>query len=80
MLTVLVQIVLCKMAIACILSVQFINAIALIIMAIKTPRFLQDFMLGGGGGGLSNMVITTSKSIELTGQLKRKLSQLKKVS
>jgi len=68
------------MAIACILSVQFINAIALIIMAIKTPRFLQDFMLGGGGGGLSNMVITTSKSIELTGQLKRKLSQLKKVS
>lgn len=80
MLTVLVQIVLCKIAIASILSVQFINAIALIIMAIKTPRFLQDFMLGGGGGGISNMIITSSKALELSGQVKRKLTQLKKVS
>ena len=80
MLTVLVQIILCKMALACILSVQFINAIALIIMAIKTPRFLQDFMLGGGSGGITNMIIATSKSIELTGQIKRKIAQLKKVA
>ena len=76
-LTVLVQIVMCKVALALVLSVQFLYAIAAIIMAIKTPRFLQDFMLGGSTGGISNVIVTASKTLELSTQVKRKLSQLK---
>lgn len=78
-LTVLVQIVLCKVALALIMSGQFIYAIAAIITSIKTPRFLQDFMLGGGSGGIGNVVITASKTLELSSQLKRKISQLRKL-
>ena len=48
-------------------------------MSIKTPRLLQEFMLGGSMGGISNIVITASKTIELSGQIKRKISQLKRL-
>ena len=47
-------------------------------MALKTPKFLQEFMLGGGTGGISNVIVTTSKTIELSSQIKRKLSQIGK--
>ncbi|MDO5556671.1 MAG: DUF6102 family protein [Clostridia bacterium] len=77
-LTVLIQIVICKIAIALVLSVQFLYAIAAIIMAIKTPKFLQEFTLGGGTGGISNVIITASKTMELSGQLKRKIQEFKK--
>lgn len=79
-LTVLVQIILCKVALALIMSTQYLYAIAGIITAIKTPKFLQEFMLGGGIGGISNIVVTASKTMELSGQIKRKLSQLKKLN
>ena len=78
-LTVLVQIVLCKIALALIMSTQYIYAIAGIMMAVKTPKFLQDFMLVSGSGGVSNVIMTASKTMELSGQVKRKLSQLKKL-
>ena len=77
-LTVLVQIILCKIAIILILNVKMLFGIAAIIMAIKTPKFLQEFMLGGGTGGISNVIVTTSKTMELSSQIKRKLSTLKK--
>lgn len=69
MITVIVQIILCKLALLLIASSQFIYMIAAIILAIKTPKFLQDIMLvsGGGFGGAIN---TASKTIELSGQLK----------
>ena len=57
-LTVLVQIILCKIAIILIINVKLLFAIASIIMAIKTPKFLQEFMLGGGTGGISNVIVT----------------------
>jgi len=79
MLTVLVQILCCKLALLLVFSGQLIYAIAMIILAIKTPRMLQEFMLGGGGGGISNVIITASKTMELSGQLSRKIKQLKKV-
>lgn len=78
MLTVLVQIILCKIAIILILNVKMLFGIAAIIMAIKTPKFIQEFMLGGGTGGISNVIVTTSKTMELSSQIKRKFSQLKK--
>ena len=77
-LTVLVQIILCKIAIILIMNVKMLFGIAAIIMAIKTPKFLQEFMLGGGTGGISNVIVTTSKTMELSSQIKRKLSTLKK--
>ena len=77
-LTVLVQIILCKIAIILILNVKMLFGIAAIIMAIKTPKFIQEFMLGGGTGGISNVIVTTSKTMELSSQIKRKFSQLKK--
>ena len=77
-LTVLVQIILCKISIILIMNVKMLFGIASIIMAIKTPKFLQEFMLGGGTGGISNVIVTTSKTMELSSQIKRKLSTLKK--
>ena len=77
-LTVLVQIILCKIAIALLINVKMLFGIAAIILAIKTPKFLQEFMLGGGTGGISNVIVTTSKTMELSSQIKRKLSTLKK--
>ena len=79
MLTVLVQILCCKLGLFLLFSGQLIYTIAMIILAIKTPKMLQEFMLGGGGGGISNVIITASKTMELSGQLSRKLKQLKKV-
>ena len=77
-LTILVQIILCKIAIVLLINVKMLFGIAAIILAIKTPKFLQEFMLGGGTGGISNIIVTTSKTMELSSQIKRKLSTLKK--
>lgn len=77
-LTILVQIILCKIAIVLLINVKMLFGIAAIILAIKTPKFLQEFMLGGGTGGISNVIVTTSKTMELSSQIKRKLSILKK--
>ena len=77
-LTILVQIILCKIAIVLLINVKMLFGIAAIILAIKTPKFLQEFMLGGGTGGISNVIVTTSKTMELSSQIKRKLSTLKK--
>ena len=60
------------------MNVKMLFGIAAIMMAIKTPKFLQEFMLGGGTGGISNVIVTTSKTIELSSQIKRRLSTLKK--
>ena len=77
-LTVLVQIILCKISIVLIFNVKLLFAISAIIMAIKTPKFIQEFMLGGGTGGISNVIVTTSKTMELSSQIKRRFSQMKK--
>lgn len=77
-LTVLVQILLCKIAIILIINVKMLFGISAIILAIKTPKFIQEFMLGGGTGGISNVIVTTSKTMELSNQIKRRFSQLKK--
>ncbi len=77
-LTILVQIILCKIAIVLLINVKMLFGIAAIILAIKTPKFLQEFMLGGGTGGISNVIVTTSKTMELSSQINRKLSTLKK--
>jgi hypothetical protein len=51
--TVLLQIVLAKLSLALLLSGHFVWAFACLMFAIKSPRFLQEFLIvseGGGGG------------------------------
>ncbi|MCX8075238.1 MAG: DUF6102 family protein [Clostridia bacterium] len=69
--TVIVQIALAKIVILLIVSDQLINATAVLLVTLRTPKFLSEFMLisGNGSSGISNMIHTTSKSIELKKQL-----------
>ena len=70
-LTVVVQIVLVKLAMLLLISTQVINAVAVMFMAIKTPKFLQEFTLTtGGGSGISGAIHNTSKTIELSRQIR----------
>lgn len=76
-LTVIVQIILCKLGLALIFTSHWFYAIATIVMAIKTPSFLQEFMLTGGSGGISAIIMNASKSIELSRQIKNIYSKAK---
>ncbi len=69
--TVIVQMALAKIVILLISSDQLINAVAVLLVALRTPKFLSEFMLitGNGSSGISNMIHTTSKTIELNRQL-----------
>lgn len=69
-LTVIVQIMLVKLAILLIMSNQYIDSTAILLVALRTPKFLQEFMLVASNGGVvSNAIHTTSKTIELTKQI-----------
>lgn len=72
--TVIIQIILAKIDILLLSSSQLIMGIAVLLVALRTPRFLQEFMLvaGNGSSGISNAVLTTSKVIELKGQITKK--------
>ena len=78
-LTVIVQLALVKIGILLIISNQFIYATAVLLLALRTPKFLQEFMLttGNGGSGISNAVHTTSKTIELTKQVSNVIGKVK---
>ncbi len=76
-LTVIVQVLLCKLGLALIFTSHWFYAIATIIMAIKTPSFLQEFMLTSHSGTLSSVIMNTSKTIELSRQLKSIYSSIK---
>ncbi len=67
--TVIVQIALAKLSIMLILSGQLVQATAALLVALKTPKFLAEFMLVGNGGGISSVVHNASKTIELYRQL-----------
>lgn len=72
--TVIIQIVLAKIVILLISSAQLIMGIVVLLVALRTPKFLQEFMIlaGDGRSGISNIVHTVSKVIELKGQLTKK--------
>lgn len=76
-LTVIVQIILCKLGLALVFTSHWFYAIAVIIMALKTPSFLQEFMLTGNSGGISAIIMNTSKSIELSRQVKNIVTKIK---
>ena len=72
--TVIIQIILAKIDILLLSSSQLIMGIAVLLVALRTPKFLQEFMIitGNGSSGISNAVLTTSKAIELKEQITRK--------
>lgn len=77
-LTVVIQIMLVKLAILLIISNQYIDSTAILLVALMTPKFLQEFMLvASNGGGVSNAIHTTSKTIELTKQVSNIVSKAK---
>ena len=76
-LTVIVQIVLCKLGLALIFSSHWFYAIATVMMALKTPSFLQEFMLTSNSGGMSAVIMNTSKTIELSRQVKNIITKVK---
>ena len=69
--TVIVQIALSKLAILLILTSQMIQAVAVLLVALRTPKFLSEFMIiaNSGGTGMSALASNTSRTIELTKQI-----------
>jgi hypothetical protein len=52
-----VQIVLAKMGVALMLNTHVLWGIAALLLALRTPRFLQEFIIvsGGHGGGMGTV-------------------------
>ena len=69
--TVIVQIALAKLAILLILTGQMIQTVAVLLVALRTPKFLSEFMLvvNNGGSGISTLAHNTSRTIEITKQI-----------
>lgn len=76
-LTVIVQVLLCQLGLGLIFSAHWFLAIGTIIMALKTPAFLQEFMLTGNSGGIGAIIMNTSKTIELSRQVKNIITRVK---
>lgn len=65
--SVVVQIALCKLGVGMMLNMSIFWGIACIVLAIKTPRFLNEFMVPVGGGGV---VTNVYHSVRLVGMAK----------
>lgn len=70
--TVIVQIALTKLTILLIASGQMIQATAVALVALRTPKFLSEFMLvvNNGGTGMRNVATATSKVIEVARKIR----------
>lgn len=68
-LTVVIQICLCKLGIGMMLNMHIFWGVACMVLAIKTPKFLSEFLVptGGGGAGVINNVY---HSVRLVGMAK----------
>lgn len=70
--SVVVQICLCKLGVGMMMNVSIMNifwGIACIVLAIKTPRFLSEFMVPTGGGG-AGVINNMYHSVRLVGMAK----------
>lgn len=71
MLAVVVQIVLSKLGVGLMLNMHVFWGVACMVLAIKTPHFLQDFLVttGSGGGGVINNVYHSVRLIGMAQKL-----------
>ena len=70
--TVIVQIALAKLSVGLMLNMHVFWGVASMILAIKTPKFLNDFLITSGGGG--NVVNNVYHSVRLV-QMARNLGK-----
>ena len=64
--TVVVQIALAKMSIGLMLNAHVFWGIAAMMLALKTPKFLQEFMIvSGGGGNPMNTIYHTTRMVQM---------------
>lgn len=71
-LSVVVQIALCKMALGLMINGHIFWGIAGIMLSLKTPKFLQEVILTGGGGVSMNTVYHTTQMVKMVqGVLKK---------
>jgi len=72
--TVLIQIVLIKLSLTVLVLGNCFYALAIVFVAMRTPKFLQEFMLqaGGAGGAVVNTIYHTSRLVQMAkGVLKK---------
>jgi len=65
---VLVQIVLAKLGVALMLNTHVFWGLAALLLALRTPKFLQEFLIvsgGQGGGGMMNKVYSTARIYQM---------------
>ena len=71
MLAVLIQLCLCKLGVGLMLNYHVFWGVACMILAVKTPKFLQDFLISTGGGGGGAVVNNVYHSVRLVQMLKK---------
>ena len=67
-LAVLVQIVLAKLGVALMLNAHVFWGLAALLLALRTPKFLQEFIIisgGQGGGGVMNKIYSTARIYQM---------------
>ena len=66
-LAVVLQITLAKLAVGMLLNSHIFWGVAAMMLAMKTPKFLQDFILtgGGSGGGITNNIYHTGRLVQM---------------
>lgn len=71
-LAVIVQICLCKLGVGMMLNMSIFWGIACMILAIKTPKFLSEFLVptGGGGSGVINNAYHSVRLIQMIKKIK----------
>ncbi len=65
--TVLIQVTLVKLSLTVMILGNLFYAIAVVFVAMRTPKFIQEFMIqsGGSGGGVVNTVYHTSRLYQM---------------
>ena len=73
-LSIIIQITLAKLAVGMFINFHLFWGIAAMLLALRTPKFLQEFVLTGdsGGGGITNKVYHTTKVVQLVKGVFRK--------
>lgn len=71
MLAVLIQICLSKLGVGLMLNMHVFWGVACMILAVKTPRFLQDFLITTGSGGSGTIVNNVYHSVRLVQMLRK---------
>ena len=71
MLAVVIQIALSKLGVGLMMNMHVFWGVACMILAVKTPSFLQDFLIttGGGGGGVVNNVYQSVRLVQMAKSL-----------